>query len=68
MSAVTRLQIADVLGDAFGPDGADKQELLAVAARAGTPPKVLAHLQQLPDRRFRDMRALWDHLPEVPVE
>jgi hypothetical protein len=68
VSTVTRLQIADVLGDAFGPTGADKADLLATAARAGAHPAVLEELHKIPDRRYRTMRALWDHLPEVPVE
>lgn len=68
MNDVTRLQIADILGDAFGPTGATKEDLLATAAGAGAPPQLLDRLHELPDRKFRNMRALWPHIPEVPIE
>lgn len=68
MNDVTRVRIADILGDAFGPQGAGKDDLLATATRAGAPPELLDELQKLPDRKFRTMRDLWDHLPEIPIE
>jgi hypothetical protein len=64
---VTRIEIADMVGDAFGPKGADRSAVLAMAATKNAPPRVLETLGQLPDIRFRSMRDLWDHLPEVPV-
>ncbi len=65
---VTRIDIADLIPDAFGPRGADRAALLATAAEKGAHPAVQAKLTELPDRRFRTMRELWDHIPEVPVD
>lgn len=67
MSAVTRIEIADLVEDAFGPGGADRSSLHAAAAAKGAPPVILDKLGELPDRRFRSMRELWDYIPEVPV-
>lgn len=67
MTTVTRLEIADLVEDAFGPGGTDRAALLAVAAEKGAHRVVVAKLGELPDRRFRSMRELWDYLPEVPV-
>jgi hypothetical protein len=68
MNTVTRIDIADLIGDAFGPSGADRAALLATAAEKGAHPVVLEKLTELPDQRFRTMRELWDHIPEVPVD
>lgn len=68
MNTVTRLEIADLIEDAFGPAGTDRTALLAVAAKKGAHPVVVDKLGELPDRRFRSMRELWDYLPEVPVD
>ncbi len=66
--SVTRLEIADTVGHAFGPQGASKGDLLAAAARQGAHPVVITELQRLPDITYRTMRSLWDHLPEVVRE
>lgn len=65
---VTRIEIADLVGDAFAPGGAEKADLLSTAAQHGAHPAVLDKLGELPERRFRTMRDLWDHLPEVPID
>lgn len=66
-ATLTRLQVADALGDAFGPRGTDKATLLASAVAHGVHPDVVAVLERLPaDRRFASMRELWPYLPEVP--
>lgn len=67
LSELTRLQIADVLGDAFGPRGADKEALVRAARRAGSPTSVLDELERLPDRTYRSMESVWRHLWEVTV-
>lgn len=67
MDAVTRIEIADLIGNAFGPAGADRASLLATATSNGANPRVLDALGRLPDRRFATMRHLWEHLPELPV-
>jgi hypothetical protein len=68
VSTVTRLEIADLVEDAFGPAGADRATLLAVATEKGAHPVVVEKLGELPDRRFRIMRELWDFLPDVPID
>ena len=68
MTVLTRIEIADLVADAFGPDGATRAELLATAIEKGAHPVVLEKLGELPDRRFRTMRALWHYIPEVPID
>jgi hypothetical protein len=68
MKTVTRLEIADMVGDAFGPAGADRAAVLATATANGAHPAVLDKLRELPDRRFRSMRELWSHIPDVPID
>lgn len=68
MNTVTRIEIADLVENAFGPAGAHRSALLAAAAERGAAPVLLAKLGELPDRHFRSMRDLWDHLPEVPLD
>lgn len=68
MTTVTRIEIADLVEDGFGPRGASRDDLLIAAARRGADPRVLTTLETLPDRRFRTMRELWEHLPEVPLD
>lgn len=64
---VTRLEIADAVRDAFGPRGADRDGILAGAARNRARPEVIEVLRRLPDRTFREMRGLWEELSDVPV-
>lgn len=68
MNTMTRLEIADMLGDAFGPAGADRAALVAVATKNQADPDVLQRLRTLPDRRFRTMRDLWDLLPDTCLD
>lgn len=65
---VTRLEIADIIEDTFGPRGAARADLLATATTKNAPPQVLEALSQLPDIQFPTMRHLWGHIPEVPVD
>jgi hypothetical protein len=65
---VTRIQIADLLCDAFSPTGASKHELLTTAEANDAPDQVLSQLRTLPTRHFPRMRDLWEHLQDVPVE
>ncbi|GAB3173358.1 hypothetical protein GCM10027059_44220 [Myceligenerans halotolerans] len=65
---MARVQVADLVADAFGPSGAHRSEILAAAVKGGGPPELLVELERLPDRRFATMRDLWDHLPDTPVE
>ena len=68
MTVLTRIEIADLVADAFGPDGATREDLLAIATSKGAHPVVLEKLRELPDRHFSTMRALWHYIPEVPVD
>jgi hypothetical protein len=69
MSTVTRVAIADAVGDAFEAGGARRcSEILAVATSKKAPPAVLDRIAELPDRHFSHVRDLWRHMPEVPVE
>jgi hypothetical protein len=68
VKTVTRIEIADFVEDAFGPGGAHRSALLATATERGAAPVVLTKLGELPDRHFRSMRDLWDHIPEVPLD
>ena len=68
MGNVARIQIADLVADAFGPAGADRSEVLAAAVAGGASPELLAALERLPDRSFATMRDLWSYLPDVPVD
>lgn len=65
---VTRIQIADLVCAAFGPTGASKHDLLTAAQTNAAPEQVIQHLQSLPTSHFRQMRDLWEHLQDVPVE
>lgn len=65
---VTRLEIADLVGDAFGPRGADKAELLETARDQGASSELLACLDRLPAGHYRRMQELWNHLEGVPVD
>lgn len=64
---VTRLEIVEAVGEAFGVRGADRSEILAAAATEGARPEVIAALQRLPQRRFRVVNELWEDLGHLPV-
>lgn len=64
---MSRLDIADLLADAFGPCGALRSDLLEVATAKGAHPRIIDDLRALPDRRYTCMRDLWPWLSEVPV-
>jgi len=65
---VTRIHIADLVGYAFGPSGADKAELLSAAEDKDASSAILAQLERLPERHYRTMRDLWSFLEGVPVD
>lgn len=67
MSTIERLDIADLVADAFGPRGATTEEILEIARARRAHPRVLAQLSELPERRFATMRDLWTYLPDVEV-
>lgn len=67
MSTIERLDIADLVADAFGPRGATTADILEIARARGAHPRVLVQLRKLPERRFATMRDLWTYLPDVEV-
>jgi hypothetical protein len=64
---VTRVEILDVLDDAFANGPASRQTLVATARAQGARPEVIALLEQLPERTFVHQRQLWVHMADVPV-
>ncbi|MEW2636423.1 hypothetical protein AB0903_33505 [Streptomyces sp. NPDC048389] len=62
---VTRLEISDHLGKLFSNGALSKHDLLIAAA--GARPEVREVLAQLPDRRYTELRQVWEDLPLVPV-
>jgi hypothetical protein len=64
---VTRMEIIDALGTAFGRNGATRQDILAAATQEKCRGEVLTTLQRIPERTYGHVRDLWDHLPDVPI-
>jgi hypothetical protein len=65
--SVTRMEIAEVVRPVFNGDGAHRSDLLAAAKASSVRPQVLEVLAGLPDRRFSQMRDLWESLHHVPI-
>lgn len=66
-SSVTRVQVVGFMEGVFDQGALTTAALVQCAASAGAPPGVLAVLDRLDDRLFRDVRELWRYLPELPV-
>lgn len=64
---VTRVEILDVLDDAFADGPANRATLVATARAQGARPELIALLEQLPERTFVHQRQLWVHMQDVPV-
>lgn len=63
---VTRREIADHLSPLFANGGVSRHDLLIGAADAR--PEVRKVLEQLPpDRRYTELRQVWEDLPAIPV-
>jgi len=63
---VTRIEIAEAVGDAFASGGADRAQILAAAGNE-TRREVVEVLESLPNRRFGRLNQLWEELEDVPV-
>ncbi|MEU9280378.1 hypothetical protein [Streptomyces sp. NPDC048341] len=61
----TRVEIADQLAGLFANGAVSKHDMLIAAA--GARPEVLEVLSVLPDRRYTELRQVWEDLPRVPV-
>jgi hypothetical protein len=66
--AVTRVEVIDHIGDAFGGAPLTRADLLVAAQRVGARPAVLELLERLPDHRFARPNELWTDLKDVPIE
>ncbi len=64
---VTRLEVIDAVEHAFTRSSATKQEIITAAVQYGSRATVVTTLQRLPERSFRHVRDLWDHLPDIPL-
>ncbi|WP_170220737.1 DUF2795 domain-containing protein [Amycolatopsis cihanbeyliensis] len=65
-SGVTRIEIIDAVEHAFADASATKQEVIDAAIQQEARTELLAVLDRLPDRGYRHVRDLWDHLPDIP--
>jgi hypothetical protein len=63
---VTRLEIAEAVGEVFGDGGASRDEILATARETGRSELVMV-LTNLPDRRYMRLNALWEELLDIPL-
>lgn len=66
-TVVTRVEISEHIAEAFNHPPADRDDLLAEAARTGARPAVIDLLEQLPARSYPNLRGLWPHLADVPI-
>jgi len=64
---VTRVEILDVLDDAFAVGPASRVQLVGAARAQGARAELVALLEELPDRQYVHQRQLWVHMPQVPV-
>ncbi|MCR3719539.1 MULTISPECIES: DUF2795 domain-containing protein [Prauserella salsuginis group] len=64
---VTRIEIIDAVEEAFDGTPPSKQQLITAASQHHSRDAVLKVLDALPERQFRHVRDLWDHLPDVPL-
>ncbi|MBT2415048.1 hypothetical protein J7I94_31675 [Streptomyces sp. ISL-12] len=62
---VTRIEIADHLAGVFANGAVTKHDLLIAAAVARA--EVRDVLAELRDRRYTELRQVWEDLPWVPV-
>jgi hypothetical protein len=64
---LTRIQVLDYVGDAFGRGPITTEEMRKVASRNGADPDILILLDELPARSFTSPREIWPYLPDLPV-
>lgn len=64
----SRTEIADHLTDVFAGGAATKHDLIGTAQDRGASPEVVAALHRLPEGTYRQLRSLWPHLPQLPIE
>ncbi|MCH0540771.1 hypothetical protein I3F58_14570 [Streptomyces sp. MUM 203J] len=62
---VTRTEIAEHLTGVFANGAIGRSDLLIAAA--GARPEVRRVLEGLPDRRYTELRQVWEDLPSIPI-
>lgn len=65
---VTRLEIAEHVADVFDTVPVSRSEVLAAAVKTRARTEVVEILEQLPDQTYPNLRSLWAHLSEIPVD
>lgn len=66
---VTRVEVIDHIGQAFGAGPMTRADLVAAANHNGARPAVVNVLGRLPqDRKFTRPHDLWHDLSDVPIE
>lgn len=65
---LTRRRLAALIGEAFRSGPQSPSELVAYADEQGAQEVALRALKGLPPRRYTELRQLWVHLPEIPVD
>lgn len=65
---VTRIEVAEAIGEAFEGKPISREELIEQAQRRKVADPLIGLLRSLPNRRYRHVRDLWEDLPEVPIE
>lgn len=66
---VTRVELVDHVGPAFGSGPMTRSDLIAAANQAGARVEVVNVLNRLPEgRRFMKPHDLWHDLADVPIE
>jgi hypothetical protein len=65
---VTRREIADCVEEAFAHGPASREEIIVAAQAASARASVVTALERLPEVTFPSLRALWPHLPEMPID
>lgn len=63
---VTRMEIAEAVGHAFGEGGATRDEIVE-AAHTADRQEIVEVLSGLPDRRYARLNELWEVLHDIPV-
>lgn len=64
---VTRREVADAVGSAFGMAHVPRDAIVDAARSAGARSEVVRILEALPARSYNELRQLWADLPEMPV-
>lgn len=65
---LTRIEVLDFVGEAFGDRPVDRDLLVRTAAAAGARDVLLRRLRALPPLDFTEPEDLWIQLPDVPED